>query len=188
MQDHRYDLFGWRTFWRAEPLLNGAVDGPAGRGGDHHGREPGGESILRHAFHQDTADGGGDGSLNEWFEGALTLTHSTVAMGLGEVVAGCEDDGAGRGGTGSVVTDTALMQELVETAGDHGVEQGEFVGVVVVEGGAIDGGKVGDVLYGDFVEALILHEGLQGALKKLPGATDAWIANFTVGDRHGSSY
>jgi hypothetical protein len=33
-----------------------------------------------------------------------------------------------------------------------------------------------------------LHEGLQGTLKKLPGAADAWIANFTVGDRHGSSY
>jgi hypothetical protein len=31
-----------------------------------------------------------------------------------------------------------------------------------------------------------LHEGAHGRLKKLPGAADAWIAYFTVGDRHDS--
>ena len=47
-------------------------------------------------------------------------------------------------------------------------------------------GEVGYGVYGDLVEALRLHEGAHGRLKKLPGAADAWIAYFTVGDRHDS--
>ena len=188
LQDDWDDLFGRRAVGSAEPLLYSAVDGPAGSGGDHRGREPGDEPILRHAFHQDSADRGSDGGFNERFKGTLTLTFGAAGMGLGEVVAGGEDDGAGRGGTGSVVTDAALMKQHVETAGDHGVQKGEFVGVMVVERGAIDGGHVRDVLYGDLLEALSLHEVPQGTLKKLPGAPDAWIANFTVGGRHDSSY
>ena len=75
----------------------------------------------------------------------------------------------------------------MEAAGDHGFEQRIFVGVVVVESGAIDSGGFGDVLHGDLVKALALHEGTQGALKELPRAPDSWIAYFTVGDGHGVS-
>jgi len=187
-QDGWHDLLDRCPVGGVEPLLGRAVDGPTGGGGDHDGREAGGEVVFWHAFDQDPADGGGDGGLDEGFEGALTLAYGTAGVGLGEVVADGEDDGAGRGGAGSVVADAALMEQDVKAACDHGVEKGEFVGVMVVEGGAIDGGQVRDVLYGDLVEALTLHEGLQGTLKKLPGAPDAGIAYFTVGNRHDSSY
>ena len=105
-------------------------------------------------------------------------------MGLGEVVAGSQNDGAGSGGTGAIEADVALVQERVESARDCSFEKGELVGVVVVEGGAVDGGSVGDVVDGDLVEALCLHKGEEGSVKELPGSSDARVADFTIGDRH----
>jgi hypothetical protein len=57
---------------------------------------------------------------------------------------------------------------------------------VIVESGAIDSGGLGNVLHGDLVEALVLHEGTQGALKELPRSSYSWIAYFAVGNGHGS--
>jgi hypothetical protein len=76
----------------------------------------------------------------------------------------------------------------MEATGDHGFEQRIFVSVVIVESGAIDSGGLGDVLHGDLVEALALHEGTQGTLKELSGSPHSWIAYFAVGDWHGSLY
>ena len=78
------------------------------------------------------------------------------------------------------------MKQHVESARNHGIQKRELVCVVVVKRGAIDSGQVGDVLYRDVVEALILHERLQGALKELPRSPDSWITYFTVGNRHNS--
>jgi hypothetical protein len=79
------------------------------------------------------------------------------------------------------------MEKHVKAASDHGVEQREFVVVVVVESSAIDGCGFGDVLDGDVFEGFRLQKGLQGSLKKLAGAADSGIANFAVGDGHGNS-
>ena len=75
----------------------------------------------------------------------------------------------------------------MEAACDHGVQQGELVVVVVVEGGAIHGCGFGDVLDGDFFETAGLHEAGQSSLKELAGAADARVEDFAVGDRHESS-
>ena len=135
---------------------------------------------------QDAADGRGDGGIDERFEGIFVAAVGVFGADLSEVIAGSFDDGAGGAGAGAVELNFAGVKEPMEAAGDHGVQQGELVGVVVVEGGAVDGGPFGDVLDGDFFETLRLHEGAQGSLEKLPGAADAWIANFAVGDGHRS--
>ena len=77
------------------------------------------------------------------------------------------------------------MEEFVESAGSERVEQGELVGVVVVEGGAVDGGGFCDLLDGDFFKFPGPQERLQSLLEKLTGAADARVADFAVGDwRH----
>ncbi len=144
------------------------------------GERPGGWCFFRHAVHNDAADGGGDGGFDERFEGVLAGALGRVGVDLGEVVAGREDDGAGCRGAGAVEEHVALVEEHVEAAGDHGFEESELVGVVVVEGGAVDGGGVGDVLDGDLVDVLCLHEVTQRSLEELAGAADAWVANFAV--------
>jgi hypothetical protein len=55
----------------------------------------------------------------------------------GDVISSGEDDGARGGRTGAVEQNVALGEELVESAGDHGIEEGELVVVVVVERGAV---------------------------------------------------
>ena len=104
----------------------------------------------------------------------------SAGVDLGEVVAGREDDGAGCRGAGAVEEHVALVEELVETASDHGFVEGELVVVVVVEGGAVDGGGVGDVLDGDLIEGLCFHEVAEGSLEELAGAADSWVSYFAV--------
>ena len=74
------------------------------------------------------------------------------AEGLGEEVADAEDDAGEGAGAGAVEDDAALGEQGVEAAGDHAFEEGELVGVVGVEGGAVDAGGVGDLLDGELVE------------------------------------
>jgi hypothetical protein len=109
-------------------------------------------------------------------------------MSVGQVVAGCQDEGAHGGRAGPVIADIAFVEQRMEATGDHSFQQRIFVSVVIIKGGAIDGGGFGNVLHGDFVEALALHEGTQGPLKELPCAPHSWIAYFAVGDGHGSLY
>jgi hypothetical protein len=51
---------------------------------------------------------------------------------------------------------------------------------VVVEGGAVDGGGVGDVLNGDLVQVFCLHEVAEGSLKELAGTADSGVSYFAV--------
>lgn len=127
-----------------EPLLDGSVDGPACGGGDDLRREGRRGGFGDGAPEDDAMDGRDDGCLHEGFEGVLA--GAGVGVGCGEVVAGGENDGPESGGTGAVVGDVAVVQELVEASANHGSEESEFVGVVVVEGSAVDGGGFGDVL------------------------------------------
>ena len=126
------------------------------------------------------ADGGDDGRVDEGLEGALAIADGRVGVGQGEVVAGGEDHCACSRRAGAVERDVALVEELVEAAGDGGVEESVFVGVVVVEGGAVDGGCFGDVLDGNFVEGLCLHKAGESFLEELASAPDARIAYCTV--------
>jgi hypothetical protein len=57
---------------------------------------------------------------------------------------------------------------------------------VVVERGAIDVGQSRDVVNGDLLEALLLHQVAQGSLEGLSGPSDSWVAYFAVRDRHRS--
>ena len=107
-------------------------------------------------------------------------------MSLGQVVAGCQDDCAYRRRAAPVIPDIPFVEQHVEATGNHGFQQRIFVGVVIVESGAIDSGGLGDVLHSDLVEALILHEVTQSTLKELPRSSDSWISYFAVGDGHGS--
>jgi hypothetical protein len=40
----------------------------------------------------------------------------------------------------------------VKSGGYHAFQQGQFIGVMVVEGGAVKAGGIGDFVDGDFVE------------------------------------
>jgi hypothetical protein len=52
---------------------------------------------------------------------------------------------------------------------------------VGVEGGAVDGGGVGDVLDGDLLEVFGLQERGQRLLEELAGAADAGVESLTGG-------
>ena len=75
----------------------------------------------------------------------------------------------------------------MEAAGDHRIQECELVVVVVVEGGAINGRRLGDVLDGDIFKAFCLQQVAQGSLEELAGAADARVADFAVGNRHDNS-
>jgi len=78
-------------------------------------------------------------------------------------------------GAGAVEDDVAGGEEGVELAGDDALEEGELVGVVSVEGGAVDGGGFGDVLHGNLFEFLGSEEVNEALLEKLAGAADARV-------------
>ena len=66
----------------------------------------------------------------------------------------------------------------MEAAGNHALEERELVGVVGVEGGAVDAGGVGDLLDGELVEVAGAEESGQGLLEVLAGAADARVLGF----------
>ncbi len=82
-----------------------------------------------------------------------------LAEGLGEEVADAEDDAVEGAAAGAVEDNAALVEEGMETAADDALEERELVGVVGVEGGAVDAGCIGDLLDGDFVELAGVEEG-----------------------------
>jgi hypothetical protein len=57
---------------------------------------------------------------------------------------------------------------------------------VVVERGAIDIGQGRDVVDGDLLEALLLHEVAESSLEGLTGPSDSRVFYFAVRDRHRS--
>ncbi len=133
-----------------------------------------------HSFLQHVPDGGGQGRIDERLEGALTVADGGVGVGLGEVVAGGENDCAGGGGAGAVELDVALVEKTVEAASDDSFEERVLVGVVVVKGCAVDGGGFRDIVDGYLVEGLCLHQVEESFLEELAGAPDARIAYFAV--------
>jgi hypothetical protein len=98
-----------------------------------------------------------------------------LGEGLGEEVADAEDDAGEGGATGAVEYDAALVEEGVEAAGDHALEEGEFVGIVGVEGGAVHAGGLGDLLDGELFEVAGAEELGEGLLEELAGAADARV-------------
>ena len=80
--------------------------------------------------------------------------------------------------------DFSLVEKQVKPAPDHGIEQREFIGVMIVKSRPINRCRFSDILNRNAIESLVLHKGTQGSLQELTGAPDARIANFTVGNRH----
>lgn len=62
------------------------------------------------------------------------------------IVARGKDDGAGNFGGIWTKFHVAFVQKLVKTSADEGLKEGEFIGVVIVKGGAIHGSGFSDVL------------------------------------------
>jgi hypothetical protein len=139
--------------------------------------------VALQAFEDHGLDDVDDGGFEVGFEEALAFAVECGGVGkvLGEEVADAEDDAVDGGDAGSVEVDAALIEELVEAGGDEALEEGELVGVVGVEGGAVDGGGVGDVLDGDLFELFCFEELIEGLLEELAGAADARVEGLTGG-------
>ncbi len=139
--------------------------------------------MAEEAFEEHLLDDVDDGGFEVGLEEALTLAVAAgrVVPVLGKVVADAEDDAADGGDAGAVEVDAAAVEKLVEAVGDEALEEGELVGVVGVEGGAVDGGGVGDVLDGDFFELFCFEEFIEGLLEEFAGAADAWVEGLTGG-------
>jgi len=182
--DGRGDLFGGGMVGGLDPLAGGAVDGPASGGGQEFGgscrRSWARGGTLAEAVEEHAADYGDDRCLHVW--GHLVDCAAggvgELAEGLGEEVADAEDDSGQGAGTGTVEDYAAFGEEGVEAASDHALEQGEFVGVVGVEGGAVDAGCVGDFLDGELIEVSGAEKLGEGLLEEVAGAADARICGF----------
>ena len=107
-------------------------------------------------------------------------TAGLVAMSPAKVVTNGESDGREDRRATPVKAYVALFKQLMEVARDHSLEKSEFVRVVVVKCGAVYGSGLGDVMYAELVQTLLLEKLAQGALKKLPGAPHTRIANVAV--------
>jgi len=136
--------------------------------------------MVAEAFEEHAADYRDDGCLHVRgkLDGGGTAGGGGLGEGLGEEVADAEDDAGEGTAAGAVENDAALGEEGVEAAGDHTLEEGEFVGVVGVEGGAVDAGSVGDLLDGELVKVAGAEEGGEGLLEELAGAADAGVGGF----------
>jgi len=137
--------------------------------------------MVADAFEQHAADDGDDGRFHvrgHRVGGSGAGGSGELAEGLGEEVADAEDDALEGIGTGAVEDDSALVEEGVEAAGDHALEESEFVGVVGVEGGAVEAGGVGDLVDGEFVEVAGVEELGEGLLEELAGAANAGVCGF----------
>lgn len=189
MEDGDYELleggsdgFGGGMVGGAEPLAGGAVDGPAGGGGEEFGRVIAGGGMLADAIEEHVADDGDDSRLHVRGEvGGGGAVDVGLGDGLGEEVADAEDDAGDGGGAAAFEDDAALVEEGVEAGGDHALEEGELVGVVGVEGGAVDAGGIGDLLDGELVELAGLEELGESLLEELAGAADARVGGFAEG-------
>lgn len=104
-----------------------------------------------------------------------------VRLSPGQVIADSQHDGGEGGGAGAVELDVSFAEEFLEAAGDDAFEEGELVGVMVVEGDSVDGGGVGDVLDGDLVEVLFLEERFEGVLQEEAGTANARVDWFRGG-------
>jgi len=178
------DLFGGWVVGGLDPLAGGAVDGPSGGGGQEFG---GGcrrgwaiGGVVADAVEEHAPDDGDDGGLHVRGELASggAVGEGVLSEGLGEEVADAEDDAGDGVGAGAVEYNAAPGEEGVEAAGDHALEEGEFVGVVGVEGGAVDAGSVGDLLDGELVEVAGTEKLGEGLLEELAGAADARVLGF----------
>ena len=174
------DGFGGGVVGGLDPLAGGAVDGPGGgRGEELRGVATGG-GMVADAVEEHAPDDGDDGGLHVRGELASggAVGEGVLSEGLGEEVADAEDDAGDGVGAGAVEYDAAPGEEGVEAAGDHALEEGEFVGVVGVEGGAVDAGSVGDLLDGELVEVAGTEKLGEGLLEELAGAADARVLGF----------
>lgn len=108
----------------------------------------------------------------------LSGSLATGHLSGGDEVADADDEGFEGCGAGAVEGDSAFGQQFVEAGADGALKEREFVGVVVVEGGAVYGGFFGYVLHGNGVELLLFHEFDESLLEKLAGSQDAGIHRF----------
>jgi hypothetical protein len=190
-EDGRGDLVGREAVRGVDPFPGGAVDSPAGGGGDEFGGVAAGGGMSLEAVEEHGADDGDDGGLHVRGHVILGIVRGGGAgerEGLGEEVADAEDDALDGGGAGAVEDDAALVEQGVEAGGDHALEQGELVGVVGVKGGAVDAGVVGNLLDGEFFEFAGGKETGEGLLEELAGAANAGVDRVGIGSvRHGVS-
>jgi hypothetical protein len=186
-EDLRNYLGDWDAIGRQGPLSGSAIDCPGGSGRGHLRERRGVHDRFSGRAVEDAANGRGNSGIDERLERVLVAAIGVFGADLREVIAGGFDDGACGSGARAVKLNFAGVEKLMKAAGDEGVEQSELVGVVIVEGGAIDSGFFGDVLDGDFFKTFGLHKSAQSPLQELTCAADARVANFAVGDWHVSS-
>lgn len=181
--DHLFDagghLFGGDAVGGFVPAAGGAEDGPGGGGGEEFGVGAGDGLVAVGSLAEDVFDDGDDGALEGHFDEV-----GGTAGAFGEVVEDAEGDGA-EGGVAVGEGEAAAGDERAETGGGHGLEQGVLVGVVEVEGGAVEGGLVGDLLDGDGVELLAVQQVGESLHEELAGAEDARVCGFLCGFRCG---
>ena len=178
------DFFGGGMVGGSDPFAGGAVDGPCGGGGEElwggwrrHWAVGG---MVAEAVEEHAADYGDDGRFHVRGElgGGRAVGGGGLGEGMGEEVADAEDYAGEGAGAGAVEDDAAFVEEGVEAAGDHAFEESELVGVVGVEGGAVDAGGVGDLLDGQLVEVAGAEKGGESLLEELAGAADARVLGF----------
>ena len=132
---------------------------------EEHGTDDGDDSGLDRRDH-------GMVGINAGGGGALCVAGGD---GLGDEVTDAEDDAVEGGGAGTAEDDAASVEQGVKAGGDGALEESEFIGVVGVEGGAVETGGVGDVLDGELVEVASIEEVAKGLLEEFASAADAGV-------------
>lgn len=178
-EDEVGEVFGAEVF-RLAPIKAGSADGPAGHGGaDFDVGTEGAVFVVGgnlSASDEVVADEAFDLGFDDG--GELALMFLAAGGEVAKKVADGEDELADGGGTGAGNALHAAEEGGAEFLADHVLKEGKFVGEVVVEGGAVNGGAFGDVLHGDGLEALLGEEGLEGLVQHLTRAADAGINDW----------
>ena len=178
------DDFGRGVVGGLDPLASSAVDGPGGGSGQEFWGGGGGgliySGMVAEAFEKHAADYRDNGFLHVRgkLDGGGAGGGGDLGQGLGEEVADSEDNACQGAAAGAVECDAALVEERMEAAGHHALEEGKLVGVVGVEGGAVDSGNVSDLLHGELVEVAGTEKGGEGLLEQLACAADARVGGF----------
>src|SRR5579862_2612579 len=81
--------------------------------------------------------------------------------------------------------DVPRFQQTMEFCGDHRLQEGVLVRIVVIEGGSVYRRLLRDVLHRDFLEVTSMQEVPKRAMKELPRTPDPGIPDFAIRKWHG---
>jgi hypothetical protein len=144
----------------------GVGQGGAAGGGEVAGGGKGGETLV---------DGAGEMALAEFHDVADFFGGGHGGNELAHIGDVGEELLDGRDAIGRVVVANEGSREHFEEVFDVAEEEIVFVAVVSVEGGAADFGAIEDVLDGDGLEGLFVHEGDESVAEVIAGGANATI-------------